>query len=96
MASDDQPEVLAELITRHGIALGHSLADFTQLISTRMDATIRAAFSHGVAEGMEMCAQAAELYAAHIEQEVPEAPVIAEYIRQLRDQMRMAALSVPT
>lgn len=92
--SQDAPPVLAELIHRHGVALGHSLGDFGQLIGMRMDGTIRAAFSHGVVEGMETCAQAAETYAAHVEQAVPEAAAVAAYLRQLRDQIRMSALQV--
>lgn len=97
MSSDqnaDTPTALDDLIYRHGVVMGGELAEFGQQIATRMDATIKAAFTHGVVEGLELCAQTAELWAAQCEQVHPDVPVLADLLRSLRDAIRLCTLNV--
>lgn len=92
MPDADAPPILQELISRTGVEMGNLIADTAQQAAGRIDATIRAAFAHGVAEGLEVGAQvcesaipvlAAQYSASHAH--------IAQF---LRDQLRVSALSV--
>lgn len=85
--NQDAPPVLAELINRTGVSIGAHVAQ-------QVDIGLRAAFSHGVAEGIEAAAHSADLFAQHFDQHVPDAPAVSDYIRQLRDYLRISALSI--
>lgn len=94
MSGPDAAPILHELIHRCGVDIGDMVGTTAAAVAERIDTTIRTAFAHGVAEGMELCAQASELYALAIDQQFSDATAVSAYIRQLRDQIRMSALSV--
>lgn len=93
-AAQDAPPVLNDLIARYGAEAAQLINDMTVKLGQNVDLLLRASFACGVAEGLEVGAQGADTFANYAEQAVPEVPAMAEYMRQLRDQIRVSALGI--
>lgn len=92
MSNQDAPPVLQELISRTGLEMGNLIADTAQQAAQRIDATIRAAFAHGVAEGLEVGAQVCQAAAPVLAAQ--HGAIYGHVAEFLRDQLRVSALSV--
>lgn len=92
MTDQDTPSLLADLIAQCGIDIGQLIGDAVAQCALRIDATIRAAFAHGVIEGMEVAAQMCEASIPLMVTAYSAAHADAALL--LRDNIRMGALQV--